>query len=109
MCELLVKAKDGFNLDPVKDLGRYKRGDIVVVMPDGHTWGTKECPPDFLVVKVLGLSVLDAKAYVISGTNLAGNWVRRRYQLPVSDAWIVGSPMTINKSTFSNAVQLKPI
>lgn len=39
MAEFLINAIDVFNEDPVKDkTGCYKRGDVVVVMPDGWKW-----------------------------------------------------------------------
>jgi hypothetical protein len=78
MAELLVKLTDATNADPVKDAqGCYKRGDVVVVMPDGHVWGRQEGPPTFCVVKVPGLSVEDARKYTEPQveqrmTNLAG-------------------------------------
>lgn len=35
-------------------------GDIIVVKPDGWIWGREECPPTFIVVKVLGMSYEEA-------------------------------------------------
>jgi len=73
MAELLVKAIDAVCTDPGKSpaelaakdaRGCYKRGDVVVVMPDGHAWGAMEGPPKFWVVKVPGLSVEAAQAYL---------------------------------------------
>lgn len=43
MARLLVKAID--HTHPATDIdrqGAYKRGDVVVVMPDGHVWGRAE-------------------------------------------------------------------
>lgn len=49
--EILVKSEDHTHPDPEKDRkGAYKKGDVVVVMPDGHVWGTKEGPPKFVRV-----------------------------------------------------------
>ena len=61
MCELLVKAVDANHPDPDTDhRGCYKRGDIVVVMPDGHQWGAGELDTNvFEVVKFPGMSVDD--------------------------------------------------
>ncbi|MCD6149092.1 hypothetical protein J7J18_07000 [bacterium] len=43
MAELLVKSSDTTNPDPIKDLrGCYKKGDVVVVKPDGWKWGKEE-------------------------------------------------------------------
>jgi len=57
MCEILIKAKDNVNPDPELDKLNYKRGHFVAVMPDGHTWGKKECLPDFFILKIPGVSV----------------------------------------------------
>lgn len=42
MCELLVFAVDKVNSDFYKNCGNFKRGDVVVAMPDGHVWGLRE-------------------------------------------------------------------
>jgi len=52
MAELLIRLKNNTHVDPVKDRMCYKRGDIVVVMPNGHVWGKEEGLPDFAVVVV---------------------------------------------------------
>jgi hypothetical protein len=73
MAELLIKAIDATHSDPVKDkAGCYKRGDIVVIMPDGHEWGKEERLPKFMVVKIPGMSVAEARKYIegeINDTN----------------------------------------
>ncbi len=51
MAELLIRLKDNTHPDAVKDRMCYKRGDIVVVMPDGHQWGSAEGLPDFAVIR----------------------------------------------------------
>jgi hypothetical protein len=57
MAELLLKARNAQHADPDIDRhGCYKRGDIVVVMPDGHQWGTKEGLPNFVKIKIPGLN-----------------------------------------------------
>lgn len=67
MAEFLIKAIDATHSDPEKDKrGCYKRGDFVVVMPDGHEWGKEERLPKFVVVKIPGLSVETAKKYILS-------------------------------------------
>jgi hypothetical protein len=45
MVEILVRTKDEYNDLP--DLtkyqkGRYFKGDVIVIMPDGHTWSDSE-------------------------------------------------------------------
>jgi len=32
------------------------KGSPIVVMPDGWKWGKKECAPDFIILKIPGLS-----------------------------------------------------
>lgn len=67
MAEFLIKAIDTAHSDPEKDKrGCYKRGDFVVVMPNGHEWGKEEGLPKFVVVKIPGLSVEAAKKYIQS-------------------------------------------
>lgn len=50
MAELLV-----LNRDATPEPRSYKRGDIVVVMPDGHAWGNAEGLPDFVRVSLPGV------------------------------------------------------
>lgn len=55
MARLLIKAVDYTHPDPDKDRrAAYKRGDVVVVMPDGHVWGGAEGPPKFVQMDVPG-------------------------------------------------------
>lgn len=43
MCEFLIFTRDNTNPDPEKNRrGCYKRGMVVVVFEDGHTWGREE-------------------------------------------------------------------
>jgi len=90
MAEFLVKAVDSTNRDPIKDQrGCYKRGDVVVVMPDGHKWGKEEGLPKFAIIKIPGLSVKDAKEYTASEYPLGDLTKkpirRRRYRVPLDD------------------------
>lgn len=55
--ELLVQAKDSPH-----ETGA-KKGDIIVVRPDGWEWGKEECLPNYIVVKMPGVSVEEAKKY----------------------------------------------
>jgi len=54
MAELLIKASDTTNPNPVKDLrGCYKKGDVVVVKPDGWKWGKEELKKEkFYILRV---------------------------------------------------------
>jgi hypothetical protein len=69
MAEILVKAHDSTHIDPMKDSRAcFKRGHPVVVMPDGHQWGTEERLPKFVVLKVPGVPVDRMKKYVSEWT-----------------------------------------
>jgi len=59
MAELLIKASNTTNPDQVKDLrGCYKKGDVVVVKPDGWKWGKEELNKEkFYILKVTDKSV----------------------------------------------------
>ncbi len=48
----------------------YRKGDLVVVMPNGHKWGNEERPPKFVIVKVPDLNVEVARNYIT-------NWERK--------------------------------
>lgn len=61
MAEFLVKAQDS---TAQESDGKWRAGRIVVVMPDGHEWGVKEGLPVFYLIKVLGVTVEDAKQYI---------------------------------------------
>jgi hypothetical protein len=58
MAEILIKAED---TDVAESSKNWRRGDPIVVMPDGHTWGKSECLPKFAVLKLPGLSVEEVK------------------------------------------------
>jgi uncharacterized protein YlzI (FlbEa/FlbD family) len=63
MAELLIKAKEPWQ---ITDSGSRK-GDIILVRPDGWKWGKCECLPDFIVVTVEG-KANDLKDYESSLT-----------------------------------------
>jgi hypothetical protein len=42
---------------------RTQREDIVVVRPDGWNWGIQECLPNFIIIKVPGMSMETASQY----------------------------------------------
>lgn len=62
MAELLVMNVDRVNPDDIyKDAKLYKRGDVVVVCPDGWPWSeTERTGPDFAIVKIPGMKVEEA-------------------------------------------------
>lgn len=79
MAEVLVKAIDATHPDPVKDArGCYKRGDPVVVMEDGHPWGSEEGLPKFWIVKIPGATVEQVLQYVEELRDAGGTRNRRR-------------------------------
>jgi len=74
MAELLVRAKKHWmddltqkEVDAMKDKSAYESrcqiGDVVVVKPDGWKWGKCECLPDFIVIKIPGMTEAEAKKY----------------------------------------------
>jgi len=71
--ELLVKRQANYtHSNPDKDrAGVYKRGDVIVAMPDGHGWGIEEhpltttySPPRSFIVKIPGITVAQANKYL---------------------------------------------
>ena len=93
MCEILIKAIDAKHSDPAKnERGCYKRGDIVVVMPDGHQWGSEEGLPRFVRVKIPGLDPETVKHIIEPHQDTTDpdpkNWVmlaRRKWRVLVDD------------------------
>ncbi len=76
--ELLIKAEDAWGTDEA----RSRKGDIIVVRPDGWIWGKEECLPRFIVVKLKGVKVEDIKHYeqplwVFEGVDELGNVKQR--------------------------------
>jgi len=53
MAELLIKARDAYHRDPIKDRrGCYKRGDPVWAVRDGWSWGRLDTIPTFWRIRV---------------------------------------------------------
>lgn len=98
--ELLVQAKDS-----LYETGA-KKGDVIIVRPDGWVWGKEEGLPNYMVVKLKGVPVEDVKHYeeqlteqvevpVENGGNLVGGNLSkeyrskivrlRKYSVPVAD------------------------
>ncbi len=77
MCEILVKATDNTHTDPTTDeRSCWKTDDIVVVMDDGHLWGSKEGLPKFNVISLPGVATTSAKAYCVAW--MTGEDIMRR-------------------------------
>lgn len=64
MAEILLKLKDmELSRDAAIDSQRDRRGDVIVALPDGHDWATAELEwPDWIIVKIPGMSVDEASA-----------------------------------------------
>lgn len=82
MAELLIKALSATSADPQKDAALYKQGDVVVIMPDGHVWGSKETLPDFWRVRVAGVSPEDFAQALTRTGNRRRDFQFDRAQLP---------------------------
>lgn len=94
MCELLVKAISVTHPDPDTDsAGCYKKGDIVVVMPDGHGWGAKEGLPAFILVKIPGLDETTV-------ANYRDSWDR------LLSASVVGTDGTVDGARYAISANL---
>lgn len=71
--------------DASKDAsGCYKRGDLVVVMEDGHPWGRGEGLPTFVRVKIPGVPASRVRRYLAEDLvtdQFTGQPTRRRRRL----------------------------
>lgn len=85
MAELLVRNIDNVNDDPEVDArGSYKRGMVVVAMPDKHEWGAAEGLPNFVVVKIPEIPVEKVQDYLQSQKLASVVVARRLWQIDVS-------------------------
>ena len=108
MAQLLVRTKNHW-LDEVPKLvqltwtqeevdeynRRSIRGDIIVVKDDDHIWGRREGLPDYVIVKIAGLSLNNAKhfedALIIDDVVIRN----RKYKIPEA---------TLNEAMISDGV-----
>jgi hypothetical protein len=90
MAEVLIKAFNASHYDPVKDRrGCYKRGDLVVSVPDGHGWGRDERLPRFWRVRIPNVAVFMLESYCaelyedvwVAGLRAPDRAKRRRWSL----------------------------
>ena len=66
MAELLVRVVDKVSVDPVLDARLTKRGHVIVVRPDGWTWGTEELAnPDWRLMRVAGADPVDFAGLIV--------------------------------------------
>lgn len=107
MAELLIKAVDATHDDPEKDQrGCYKRGDIVVVRPDGWGWGTQEVIPPasgglFVVVKITDVTPAQIRRWVKNNwsDDIEGNSDTRRRRVRIDVHLLpVGVRNTLNNT-----------
>ena len=102
MAEFLVRAKGHF-LDALKQNevnalsdeqravydARSQIGDIIVIRPDGWTWGSGESLPDFIVVKcnqILYEDIKDKELPLWSNDAIPKMLKRRKWRVPQS--WV---------------------
>lgn len=65
MAELLVRVIDKINDDPVLNTKCMKRGDVVVVCPDGWGWSKEELTnPFWRIIKMPNLSMEEANRFL---------------------------------------------
>lgn len=113
MAELLVRVVDKVNDDPYLDVQCTKRGDVIVVQPDGWVWGAEELKnPDWRIVQAPNISVSAATAFL--GPELDTDpqrpsrvLQRRAFKLDLSllpakwTAWLADDSRTQAKRLFS--------
>lgn len=88
MAEVLVCARTlRSHADPVKDRsGSYKIGMPVLAMSDGHVWGNLERLPDFVIIKVPGISTATLDKYFDVWLNPDDTPLqRRRWRVRLAD------------------------
>jgi len=103
MAEFLIYAKNNNS----KDIAAYKKGDIVVVMPDDHVWGKEELSPKFSILKVPDLKVSAASKYTAEHKNKGKMVRRRKYQLV--DSFQGGEKIAIKKAEIKNHIKIKAV
>jgi hypothetical protein len=60
VAEIIVKAVDSTSPNPLSS----KRGHLIAVRPDGWQWGSGEGLPNFVFVKIPGISVDTVRKYI---------------------------------------------
>lgn len=91
--ELLVQAKDFWQVEQAipegtaEDTTEYLRefwynthlGAVIVVKPDGWVWGKQEMAPEFVIIKIPGMPMAQARRYI---EGLTGHKERQWFFLP---------------------------
>lgn len=119
MAELLIQARghwmDNFTQTQIDALSerdkksreaRIQLGDIVVVKPDGWTWGKEECLPRYIVVKLPGISVDTVEhltEHLLGTPDINGErpiLKKRKWQIPTNwmQSHLTENSVTINLS-----------
>lgn len=63
MAELLIRVVDKVGTDVFKDAALTKRGDVIVVRPDGWNWGIQELAnPEWRIVSIPDMPMVEAEA-----------------------------------------------
>ena len=109
MAELLIMARTVTHANPaISARDCWKLGDVVTVKADGASWGLKEGPPRFWLVKCAGVTVEEAQGWVAKGANR-----RRDYQTdqstlptPIRNALNAG-PVTVTRAQLMAAMKVK--
>lgn len=83
MAEFLIRAQASSN----PKSSEY--GDIIIVKPDGHTWGSGEVLPEYIVVKVPGITYTEVRhltACLIDNTDDTRPVIvkRRKWHVPTA-------------------------
>lgn len=78
--EILLRVVDKINLDdPIKNNQCTKRGDVIVVVPDGHNWGKEELSnPDWRIIKAPNLTEAATYDFTHADLDINGNEIKRR-------------------------------
>jgi len=94
--------------DPRKDkAGVYKKGDIVIIKPDGWPWGREEGLPKFLIVKLPGVTVDELAAYTASSATYRRiNNINPVYVTAAVAASVSGS-VTVTKKNLTDNILTK--
>lgn len=70
MAELLVRIVDKTSTDPYLNAQLTKRGDVIVVVEDGHRWGRDELAnTEWKIIKVPGVKASDVSGFLAPEPN----------------------------------------
>ena len=120
MAQLLIQTKNHWmdEVPPIVKLtwtqdqldeynARNVRGDIVVVKDDNHIWGDSEGLPDYIVVKVVGVTEQDAKKY--ENVQESGGKILRSRQYKIPESVVNQIMLTAGYGEFSSLLAFENI